>query len=197
MTQPAISAEVRELIQKARIVSFATWQHTHPTAAIQRFQVADDERRYLTDEDMQQIRQLAPATTVLMPVVQLLHDRVTEIVDEARVGVLHTFPQITQPGGGLYPVERADACWRDFWHFLRCITYGIAGQHTDYTSAEGLHYIQLLYQALQVPLDAMVVGLEGIKTASLKRIDLGLQAKQQATVAPYFDHLIEQLKQFR
>lgn len=193
MTQPQISAQVRELIQKARIVSFATWQDTHPAEAIQRFQAADDERRYLTSEDVQQIQQLAPTTTALMPVAQQLPDRASEIVDEARSGVLHTFPHITQPGGGLYPVERADACWRDFWHFLRCITYGIAGQRTDYTSAEGLHYMQRLYQELQVPLDAMVVGLEGIKTASLKQIDLG----QQAIIAPYFDHLIEQLRQFR
>ncbi|HIK03522.1 MAG TPA: phycobilisome protein [Trichormus sp. M33_DOE_039] len=193
MTQPQLSDKVRELIQKSRIVSFATWDNTHPPEAIQRFQAADDEGRYLTDEDLQQIQQLAPSTTALIAVTQNLRDRVTEIVDEARTDVLAKFPDITQPGGGLYPPARADACWRDFWHFLRCITYGIAGQHTDYTSTEGLHYMQLLYKELQVPLDAMVVGLEGIKAASLKRVKL----EQQATLAPYFDHLIEQLKQFR
>ncbi|MBW4470580.1 MAG: phycobilisome protein [Stenomitos rutilans HA7619-LM2] len=192
MTQPQISEKVRELIQKARIVSFATWHHTHPTGAIQRFQAADDEGRYLTDEDVKQIQQLAPTTIALASLAQQLRDRVSEIVDEARDQVLQTFPTITQPGGGLYPAERANACWRDFWHFLRCITYGIAGQHVDYTSPEGLHYMQLLYQELQVPLDAMVVGLEGIKTASLKRVE----PDQQAILSPYFDHLIERLKQF-
>ncbi|MGF1574797.1 MAG: phycobilisome protein [Cyanophyceae cyanobacterium] len=191
MPKSQLSANVRELIQKARIVSFSTWQDTHSAEAIQRFQVADDEGRYLTDEDVQQIQQLVPATTVLIPVVQQLRDRVSDIVDEARSQVLEAFPTITQPGGGLYPAERADACWRDFWHFLRCITYGIAGQRNDYTCAEGLHYMQLLYQELKVPLDAMVVGLEGIKAASLKRVEL----EQQAIIAPYFDHLIEQLKQ--
>ncbi|MCC5632374.1 phycobilisome protein [Nostoc sphaeroides] len=192
MTQPQLSEKVRELIQKARIVSFATWQNTHPAEAIQLFQAADDQGRYLTDEDLQQIQQLVSANTALFAVSQRLRDRVHEIVDEARSQVLATFPNITQPGGGLYPAVRADACWRDFWHFLRCITYGIAGQHTDYTSTEGLHYMHLLYQELQVPLDAMVVGLEGIKTASLKRVE----SEQQAIAAPYFDHLIEQLKQF-
>ena len=192
MSNPQLSDNIRELIQKARIVSFATWQDTHSAEAIQYFQMADDEGRYLTDEDVQQIHQIVPATTQLMTVVQQLRDRVSDIVDDARSQVLEAFPTITQPGGGLYPTERADACWRDFWHFLRCITYGIAGQHTDYTSTEGLHYMQLLYQELQVPLDAMVVGLEGIKAASLKRVEL----EQQAIIAPYFDHLIEQLKQF-
>ena len=128
-----------------------------------------------------------------MPVAKLLRDQVTDIVDEARSGVLAAFPGILEPGGGLYPPARAQACWRDFWQFLRCITYGIAGQHSQYTRAEGLHYMRLLYQELQVPLDAMVRGLEGIKTASLKRID----PAQYEILLPYFDHLIEQLDAFR
>ncbi|QSJ21094.1 phycobilisome protein [Nostoc sp. UHCC 0702] len=190
---PQLSEKVQELIKKARIVSFATWLDTHPAAAIERFQAADDQGRYLTDEDFQQLQTLVPTTAELMPVAQMLRDRVNDIVNEARNGVLATFPSITQPGGGLYPAERAEACWRDFWHFLRCITYGIAGGRTDYTSAEGLHYMQLLYQELQVPLDAMIVGLEGIKVASLNRVE----SKQQQVFAPYFDHLVEQLRHFK
>ncbi len=192
MTKPPLSDKVLELIQKARIVSFATWQDTHPVAAIQVFQAADDESRYLTDEDLARVQHLAPTTMAFSPIVQTLRDRVSEIVDEARAEVLAAFPNIIQPGGGLYPAARADACWRDFWHFLRCITYGIAGHHTDYTSTEGLGYMEQLYQELQVPLDAMVVGLEGIKAASLKRIS----SQQQAELEPYFEHLIFALRNF-
>ncbi|MBW4636322.1 MAG: phycobilisome protein [Iphinoe sp. HA4291-MV1] len=187
-----LSEAVKELIQKARIVSFSCWETTHPAAIIPLFQAADDEGRYLTDEDLQQIQTLCPQTSEFIPVAQLLRDRSGEIVNEAREQVLITFPNITQAGGGLYPPERAEACWRDFWHFLRCITYGIAGQNTQYTSSAGLHYMNLLYQELQVPLDAMVVGLENIKIASLKQINFN----QQAALAPYFDHLITQLKSF-
>jgi hypothetical protein len=193
MTKPQLSEKVLDLIQKTRIVSFANWADTHQAEIIQYFQTADDESRYLTDEELEQIQQFAPrSSTLLIPVAKLLRDRATEIVDEARAQVLNTFPNITQPGGGLYPPERADACWRDFWHFLRAIAYGIAGTHTDYTSSEGLHYMQLLYTELQVPLDAMVVGLEGVKASSLKRV----AQDQSAVLAPYFDHLIEQLKRF-
>ncbi|MBW4550870.1 MAG: phycobilisome protein [Aphanocapsa sp. GSE-SYN-MK-11-07L] len=188
-----LSEKVRELIQKARIVSFSTWQDSHSVDSIALFQAADDQGCYLTDQELEQLQTLSPQSSQLLPVVQLLRDQVSEIVDEARAQVIQTFPNMTEPGGGLYPPERAAACWRDFWHFLRCITYGIVGQRTDYTSSEGLHYMQLLYQELQVPLDAMVVGLEGIKTASLKRV----APDQSATLAPYFDRLIEQLKQFR
>jgi DNA-directed RNA polymerase subunit L len=191
MTQ--LTQTVKELIAKARIVSFAQWQQTHPSEAIQIFQAADDAGRYLTDEDLKQIQSLVPHNSEFITVVQHLRDSVTEIVDEARAQVLTTFPDITSSGGGLYPVERAAACWRDFWHFERCITYGICGQHTEYTSSEGLHYMKLLYEELKVPLDAMVVGLEGIKAASLKRCD----ANQQSALAPYFDHLIQKMADFK
>ena len=191
MSKAPLNEKIRELIQKSRIVSFTTWDETYPADLIQLFQTADDERRYLSDEDLQQIQELAPETEALLLMAQSLRDQVVFIVDEARESVLSTFPNITQPGGGLYPQERADACWRDFWHFLRCITYGISGRRTDYTSPDGLHHMQVLYQELQVPLDAMVVGLEGIKQASLKRL-----GTTSVELAPYFDHLIIQLKQF-
>jgi Phycobilisome protein len=187
-----LTAEVKELMVKARIVSFAEWQNTHPSAAIDIFQAADDASQYLSNEDLQQIGALAPNYCQYLSVVQQLRDRVTEIVDEARTQMLITYPDILNPGGGLYPPKRAAACWRDFWHFLRCITYGIAGQHSDYTSSEGLHYMKLLYEELQVPLDAMIVGLEGIKSASLKRCD-----NQQSALAPYFDHLIAKMSTFK
>jgi Phycobilisome protein len=188
-----LSETVKELIRKARIVSFTDWVQTHPPDAIALFQAADDTGRYLTDEDLQQIQILAPDTAILIPVGRQLRDRAAEIVDEARDRVLQHFPGITEVGGGLYPPDRAEACWRDFWHFLRCITYGIVGHHTEYTSTEGLHYMKLLYRELNVPLDAMVFGLEAIKAASLKRIDV----EQQELLSPYFEHLITRLSQFR
>jgi hypothetical protein len=186
-----LSDTVKELIKKARIVSFAAWQPTYSADEIARFQAADDSGRYLDDADIQALQ--ASHGEGLLPVVVALRDQVSDIVNEARAGVLATFPTITEPGGGLYPAMRADACWRDFWHFLRCITYGIAGEQRQYTSPEGLHHMQLLYRELQVPLDAMLVGLEGIKTASLNRVE----PDRSQELAPYFDHLIEQMRQFR
>ncbi|MCP2730954.1 phycobilisome protein [Limnofasciculus baicalensis] len=187
-----LSARVKELIAKSRIVSFASWEQSYPKEVIQLFQTADDEGRYLTDEDLEQIGAVSPETASLLNIARFLRDRVSEIVVEAREQVLLTYPDITQPGGGLYPPERAEACWRDFWHFLRCITYGIAGGSTDFTSSEGLQYMNLLYQELQVPLDAMVLGLENLKSASLRR----LPENERDRLTPYFDRLINQLRAF-
>jgi Phycobilisome protein len=186
-----LTDRIKELIARARIVSFDSWE-SHPAASIAIFQAAEDARVYLTDDDYAQLVALSPQTASLIPIAQLLRDRVVEIVDEARSEVFVQFPQIAEPGGGLYPPERAEACWRDFWHYLRPITYGLAGGQSQYTSAAGLESMKILYQELQVPLDAMIVGLEGIKTASLNRIE----PSQHAIVSPYFDHLIDQLKAF-
>lgn len=192
MSEFQISDKVRELIKKSRIVSFANWQDIYDPQLIEYLQAADDQGRYLTDADLQEMQELEPAIAKYIPTVKILRDQVNEIVNEARAEVLQAFPQITQVGGGLYPSVRADACWRDFWHFLRCITYAIAGQRADYLSESGLQYMNLLYQELQVPLDAMVVGLKGIKTACLSRVE----SDRRSEIAPYFDCLIEQLKQF-
>ncbi|MGB3292841.1 MAG: phycobilisome protein [Phormidesmis sp.] len=195
----ALSERAKQLIPKARIVSFDGWT-TVGEEAIARLQSADDEKQYLSDQDLTAISEeivfadSAFSATSLNPsaVVKQLRDQAPDIVNEARAEVLQSFPGILEPGGGLYPPLRADACWRDFWHFLRCITYGIAGQRQHYTSPEGLAAMKQLYAELSVPLPAMVTGVKGIKKASLSRFP----DEDYAAIAPYFDHLITQLSSF-
>ncbi|MDY6803690.1 MAG: phycobilisome protein [Cyanobacteriota bacterium] len=188
-----LTERAKELIPKSRIVSFATWKNKHSDEAIQIFQQADDEGRYLTDEDLEKIKAISPEKSSSLERAKLLRDKATEIVDKARAKVLEVYPNITAPGGELYPSERAEACWRDFWHFLRCITYGIAGNSSEFTSAEGLKNMELLYQELQVPLPAMIKGLESLKSYSLEEF----KAEEKEAIAPYFDRLIAALKSFQ
>ena len=140
-----LSPKVKELIVKARIVSFATWQDSFSPEIIARFQTADDEKYYLTDDDCAAIVSEKPGLESNVAIAQLLRDNATEIVSKARANVLAEFPGITEEGGELYPAFRAEACWRDFWQFLRCVTYGIAANRTDYTSESGLGFMEELY----------------------------------------------------
>lgn len=198
-TMNGLSDRAKQLIPKARIVSFASWNDVD-AGVIARFQSADDDKRYLTDADLTAVKVAGihpdPAfvATHLDPqtVVVTLREQAADIVDEARAVVLTTFPNILEPEGGLYPPFRAEACWRDFWQFLRCITYGIAGQQHHYTSTDGLEAMEQLYEELKVPLPAMVTGLIGIKRASLKRFSV----ESYPALAPYFDHLIARLSTF-
>ncbi len=187
----SLSDSVKELIAKSRIVSFAEWGVQYTPAAIELFQTADDEGRFLTHTDLDALCKVTPDAQIAL-LANILRDLAPDIVDEARLEVLKTFPEITQPGGGLYPALRAEACWRDFWHFLRCISYGIAGQRTDFTSAIGLDYMRLLYQELKVPLPAMIVGLNALQIASLSRVE----THQQNVIIPFFQHLVTQLSHF-
>jgi Phycobilisome protein len=188
----ALSEAVQQLIVKSRIMGFDDWRSTYPEAAIAIFQAADDNHLYLTDEELDRLALLLPNRQNGLAAAQLLRNQAAQIVDEARGEVLLRFPSILSPGGGLYPPERANACWRDFWQFLRCISYGIAAGQGSYTSEAGLGYMRQLYQELNVPLEAMVVGLAGVKTASLARL-----GAPSAEFAPYFDHLIQRLDSFR
>lgn len=187
-----MSDAVKDLIQKARIMDLSRWRPSHPPESIAVFQAADDERRYLTDEDFAEISRLAPKMVALVPTAIVLRDQAKEIVDEARSKTLEQYPGITDAGGRLFPAERADACWRDFWHFLRSITYGIAGGRREFTSQLGLHHMEALYKELLVPIDAMTSGLKYLKESSLARLD----AETGAIVGPYFDHLILHVDHF-
>ncbi|MEB3342379.1 phycobilisome protein [Okeania sp.] len=187
-----LTEKAKQLIPKAKIVSFKNWGEALPEEIIQLFQIADHEGRYLTDKDFNLLKSNSAVPIFSIEAASLLGEYAAEIVDEAREKVLTTYPNITAEGGDLYPPIRAKSCWRDFWHFLRCVTYGIAGNNIEFTSEEGLYYMNLLYQELSVPLSAMVLGLEAMKTSSLKRFD----SEKQTELAPYFDHLLTKLKQF-
>ncbi len=188
-----LTERAKQLIPKARIVSFASWKEVYPEQVIAIFQQADDGVCYLTDSDLEQIKTLSPQTTEDLEKAKILREKAKEIVEQARKKVLEKFPSITQPGGELYPPERAEACWRDYWHFLRCITYGIAASMSEFTSQEGLKNMQLLYEELKVPLPAMVLGLEYLKVFSLEQIF----PQEKETISAYFDHLINQMKKFQ
>ncbi|MEG4344278.1 phycobilisome protein [Microcoleus sp. A003_D6] len=187
-----LSERAKQLIPQARIVSFATWKNLYSDEIIAIFQEADNQSRYLTDEDLERIKNLAPNLSLMLEKARLLRDRAPNLVADARKKVLADFPNITEPGNDLYPPERAEACWRDFWQFLRCITYGIAGNSPQFTSQEGLKNMELLYQELRVPVSAMLCGLEQLKTVSLQQFNF----EDRNLLSLYFDHLITGLKKF-
>ncbi|MEG4071693.1 phycobilisome protein [Microcoleus sp. Pol14C2] len=187
-----LSERAKQLIPQARIVSFATWKNLYSDEVIAIFQNADNQSRYLTDEELELIKNLHPPLSLMLEKARLLREQAPNIVADARKKVLADFPDITEPGNDLYPPERAEACWRDFWQFLRCITYGIAGDSPQFTSQEGLKNMELLYQELRVPVSAMLCGLEELKEVSLQQFN----SEDRDLLSLSFDHLISELKTF-
>jgi hypothetical protein len=188
-----LNERARQLIPKARIMNFRSWDDRYDGETIALFQRADDEVRYLNDEDLDTLARSYPELVPALQQARILRDNARNIVDSARQSLLHEFPTIASPGGDLYPPHRADACWRDFWNFLRCITYGIAARQVPYTNPEGLENLRLLYRELEVPFTAMVWGIEALKKFSLARFT----PAEQDELEPYFDHLIQALQRFQ
>ena len=113
------TAEFEHLIQAARV------QGLSEDLALQEevraiVGSADQAKRPLTPAELKQVCDISNAD----PQVAIrLQDRANALVDQARNHLLREQPQLVQPGGALYPAERAEACWRDCWQFFRVIVY--------------------------------------------------------------------------
>lgn len=79
------------------------------------------------------------------------------LVKSARLAIEVEFPGIVEPGGALYPPERARACWRDLGQFLAAASAveSVGGR----IRPESIDKLTALYKELNVPLDAMLRGL--------------------------------------
>ncbi len=190
--EASLSARALVLIPKARILGLpgdprlsSTQRHI--------FANADELRRQLHPGELDHLRGNLHSAANL---VGALQPHAEVLVAQARSQLLEEHPELIQPGGGLYPPFRAAACWRDLWQFLRCVLYGAASGIVDFTAPRGVQALELLYRELQVPLDAMVRGLE-----LLKHNTMTVCSKQQQppadTLMACFDHLIVNLQGFR
>ncbi len=50
--------------------------------------------------------------------------------------MLERFPAITEPGGGLYPPVRSEACWRDFCAFLQVLALSLCAKKLQRAEAK-------------------------------------------------------------
>lgn len=139
---------------------------------------ADQSKRLLTDEEIQECcdwsgLEAAPLTA--------LQGQVSELVDQARADLLKDQPQLVQPGGQLFPQERAEACWRDCFHFLRVSLYGTALRRADVTDSDGMRCLAQLYALLAVPVPALLLALDCLRLHSVARYrNLGAGADAEA-----------------
>ncbi len=140
--------------------------------------IADRERRFLSDAELAQLPERYRAEA------QALREQANVLVERARAEVLAQFPGIAGPGGDLYPEARAAACWRDLWHFLRCIAYTVAADCPDAFDEPGLAAMAALYRELRVPLPAMMVGVQA------------LQHHSPTALTPFFAAALQRLARF-
>ena len=114
----------------------------------------------------------------------------SELVKKAREILLQNQPWLILPGGQLFPPERAEACWRDCWNFLRVVIYATAANESDFTDPEGIKYLIQLYKELKVPIAGLKIALDSLNSLASKQLK---SARSSKVLTKAFDHLSQQL----
>jgi hypothetical protein len=154
---------LRELTAKARIFGLMHDQSLPPSIrAI--LQQADGEARALSDDELGTI---CSVSTVNAEHLQRLQSRTPLIVTSAKSQLLREDPGLVQPGGALYPGARAEACWRDCWHFLRVTIYAVAAGRPAFTQPGGVQGLSYLYRELAVPISSMALAIGFLKSEAV------------------------------
>lgn len=151
--------KLRELIAKARILGLP-YDTTLPVHIRKIFKNADDEARHLS---LIEIKDACSFSSMEPASIQKLQTNAKQIVAAAKSRLLIEKPSLIRPGGSLYPEHRAEACWRDCWHFLRIAIYATAVDRETFTHRPGVNGMSELYRELNVPISSMALALSFLR----------------------------------
>ena len=180
--------DLAELIRSAQVQGLSGDHSLHEEAR-QIIGAADQERRQLSQEEL---LSLCAASGQDASLPRRLQNHADDLVNQARCHLLEQQPQLVQPGGALFPGERADACWRDCWHFLRVIVYAMACKRSNFTNPTGMAALRELYQRMGVPTEGLNIALMQLNVLAAKEFERGAD---QELINACFQHLIEQLNE--
>tara|TARA_B100002019_G_scaffold17381_1_gene13649 strand:+ start:53 stop:646 length:594 start_codon:yes stop_codon:yes gene_type:complete len=158
------SDTIRQLAVKAQVLGLPQQPHLSQSSR-ELLQQADQERRLLSSSEIQSLCQLSG---VMAAPLEQLQAQAQPLVDQARHDLLEAQPHLVKPGGALYPEHRAEACWRDCFHFLRVCCYAVAVAQPKFTNPQGMAALGELYAALGVPVDGLLLALARLQELATK-----------------------------
>jgi hypothetical protein len=181
---------LQQLVKEARILGLP-YDVSLPKRLRDIFRTADDQRRHLSLEELQEI---CAFSSIDPKALLRLQDKADLIVALAKEQLIREEPSLILSGGALFPESRAEACWRDCWHFLRIAIYAAAADRATYTSPTGIEAMSKLYKELKVPISSMQRAMTHLRQSAIFIFtDKGNIAHRQ-TIDRSFDHLEEILK---
>lgn len=183
------SPKVRELIKVANIFALPK-QNRLPEKCTKILESANKSKRLLSRKEL---NILCKNSNCKAEKLEEMQHRLPSLINEAKAILLRKQPEITEKGGSLYPKERAEACWRDCFHFARISIYGTAVGETDITDKEGLKAVHELYSILEVPVDALAICL---KELQLKCREIYTERNEREDIRLLdgcFNHLAEKM----
>ena len=180
------NTDFKTLVQTAQVQGLSGNQDL-PQATRRILEGADQAQRQLTNAELARICQISGIDQSLPG---SLIQRSDQLVNQAREHLVKTQPHLVQPGGALYPQDRAEACWRDCWNFLRVITYAVACNQSCFTNPSGMAALRELYRRMNVPIEGMNIALDQLKALALEGVS---RSNEQQLISDCFQHLRDQL----
>ena len=180
------NTDFKTLVQTAQVQGLSTNQDL-PQTTRSILERADQAQRQLTPDELVTICQ-GSGTDDSLP--GSLIQRSDQLVNQARGHLLETQPHLVQPGGALHPQERAEACWRDCWNFLRVIIYAVACNQSCFTNPSGMAALRELYRRMNVPIEGMNIALLQLKKLALEGVS---RSNDRQLISDCFQHLRDQL----
>ena len=148
---------------------------------------ADQDQRQLTTAELATICQVSGIDQSLP---DSLIQRSDQLVNQARAHLIETQPDLVQLGGALHPQDRAEACWRDCWNFLRVIIYAVACNQSCFTNPFGMAALRELYRRMNVPIEGMNIALGQLKELALEGVS---RSNDRQLISGCFLHLQNEL----
>ena len=180
------NTDFKTLVQTAQVQGLSLNQDLpHATRSI--LERADKAQRQLTTDELATICQVSGIDGSLPG---SLIQRSDQLVNLARAHLLETQPHLVQPGGALHPQERAEACWRDCWNFLRVIIYAVACNQSCFTNPSGMAALRELYRQMNVPLEGINIALDQLKENALEGVS---RSNHRQLIRDCFQHLHAEL----
>ena len=180
------NTDLKTLVKTAQVQGLSLNQDL-PQATRSILECADQAQRQLSSDELTTICQVSGIDVSL---ADNLIQRSDQLVNQARAHLIATQPHLVQPGGALHPEDRAEACWRDCWNFLRVITYAVACNQSCFTNPSGMAALRELYRRMNVPIEGMNIALIQLKKLALEGV---LRSNEQQLISDCFQHLRDQL----
>ena len=180
------NTDFKTLVQTAQVQGLILNQDL-PQATRRILERADQAQRQLSSDELTTICQVSGIDGSL---ADNLIQRSNHLVNQARAHLLETQPHLVQPGGALHPEDRAEACWRDCWNFLRVITYAVACNQSCFTNPSGMAALRELYRRMNVPIEGMNIALGQLKENALEGVS---RSNHRQLIRDCFQHLHAEL----
>ena len=180
------NTDFKTLVQTAQVQGLSLNQDL-PQATRSILERADQAQRQLSSDELTTICQVSGIDVSL---ADNLIQRSDQLVNQAQAHLITTQPHLVQPGGALHPEDRAEACWRDCWNFLRVITYAVACNQSCFTNPSGMAALRELYRRMNVPIEGMNIALGQLKELALDGVS---RSNERQLISDCFQHLQAEL----